>query len=88
MNGANAEFNALDVMARRLTITGSTLRNRESAFKSGLAAEVEQHFWPMIEAGTFRANVFRVFQLDEAAEAHRLMESGRHIGKIVLMVDS
>ena len=88
MKGADAEFNALDVMARRLTITGSTLRSRESAFKSALAAEVERHVWPLVEAGRFHAGVFRVFQLDEAAEAHRLMESGRHIGKIVLIVDS
>ncbi|MGB7794298.1 MAG: NAD(P)H-quinone oxidoreductase [Terrimicrobiaceae bacterium] len=88
MNGADGKFNALDVMARRLTITGSTLRSRESAFKSALAAEVERYVWPLVEAGRFHANVFKVFQFDEAAEAHRLMESGRHIGKIVLMVDS
>jgi putative PIG3 family NAD(P)H quinone oxidoreductase len=87
VNGARAEFNAHDIMARRLTITGSTLRSRESAFKSTLAAEVEQHVWPLIEAGKFRANVFQVFRLDEAAEAHRLMESSRHIGKIVLLVE-
>jgi len=87
MNGARAEFNAQDIMARRLTITGSTLRSRESAFKSALAAEVEQHVWPLIEAGKLRANVFKVFRLDEAAEAHGLMESSRHIGKIVLKID-
>ena len=88
VNGARAEFNAQDIMARRLTITGSTLRSRESAFKSALAAEVERHVWPLIEAGKFRANIFKVFRLDEAVEAHRLMESSRHIGKIVLLVES
>jgi putative PIG3 family NAD(P)H quinone oxidoreductase len=86
MNGAQAEFNAMDIMARRLTITGSTLRSREAAFKSALAADVERHVWPLIEEGKFRADVFKVFRLEEAAEAHRLMESSRHIGKIVLSV--
>jgi NADPH2:quinone reductase len=88
MRGARAEFNVLEIMARRLTITGSTLRSRDSAFKSALAAEVERCVWPIIDAGKFSANVFQVFRLDEAAEAHRLMESGGHIGKIVLGLDS
>jgi NADPH:quinone reductase len=87
VNGARAEFNAQDIMARRLTITGSTLRSRESAFKSALAAEVERHVWPLIEAGKLSANIFKIFRLDEAVEAHRLMESSRHIGKIVLLVE-
>jgi putative PIG3 family NAD(P)H quinone oxidoreductase len=87
MDGTQAEFNVLDIMVRRLTITGSTLRSRETTFKSALAADVEQYVWPLIEDGKFRANVFKVFRLEEAAEAHRLMESSRHIGKIVLAVD-
>jgi len=73
-------------MVRRLTITGSTLRSREAAFKSALAADVERCVWPLIEDGKFRSNVFKVFRLEEAAEAHRLMESSQHIGKIVLAV--
>jgi putative PIG3 family NAD(P)H quinone oxidoreductase len=85
MHGARGEFNAQDIMARRITITGSTLRSRSSAFKSALAVEVEQHVWPLIEGGKFRANVFAAFRPDEAAEAHALMESSRHIGKIVLV---
>jgi len=87
VNGAQAEFNVLDIMVRRLTITGSTLRSRETAFKSALAADVERYVWPLIEDGKFRAKVFKVFRLEEAAEAHRLMESSRHIGKIVLAVE-
>ena len=87
VNGAQAEFNVLDIMVRRLTITGSTLRSREPDFKSALAAEVERYIWPLIEGGKFRANVFKVFRLEEAAEAHRLMESSQHIGKIVLAVE-
>jgi putative PIG3 family NAD(P)H quinone oxidoreductase len=84
--GNRVEFDAHDVMTRRLTITGSTLRSRTGAFKSALVQEVEQHVWPVLAAGRFRANVFKVFPLAEAAEAHRLMESSGHIGKIVLAV--
>jgi len=86
VNGAQVGFNVRDVMMRRLTITGSTLRSREAAFKSALAAEVERHVWPLVEAGRFRANVFKTFPMEEVAEAHRLMESSQHIGKIVLTI--
>jgi len=86
MRGAQAEFDVREIMGGRLTITGSTLRSRETAFKRALAAEVERNVWPLIEAGKFRANVFKIFRLEEAADAHRLMESSRHIGKIVLSV--
>lgn len=86
MKGAKAEFNAWEVMARRLTISGSLLRSRDSAFKAALAAEVEAHVWPLLTAGKFRANVFKVFPLDRAADAHRLMESSQHIGKLVLEI--
>jgi NADPH:quinone reductase len=82
--GAKAEFNALQVMQRRLTITGSTLRARESAFKAALAQAVEQHVWPLITDGRYRASVYRTFPLAEAAAAHQLMEASTHIGKIVL----
>ena len=87
MKGAEAQFNALQVMTRRLTITGSTLRSRDAAFKTALAAEVEREIWPFIAAGKFQPKVCKVFRLEEAAEAHRLMESGKHIGKIVLAVE-
>lgn len=84
MKGGKAEFSAGQIMARRLTITGSTLRSREAAFKSALTAEVERSVWPLLEAGRFKANVFQTFPFAEAAAAHRLMESSGHIGKIVL----
>jgi NADPH:quinone reductase len=84
--GAKAEFHALQVMQRRLTITGSTLRARESAFKAALAEAVEQHVWPLITDGRYRASVYRTFPLAEAAAAHQLMETSTHIGKIVLEV--
>ncbi|OGX88892.1 zinc-binding dehydrogenase [Hymenobacter glacialis] len=88
MQGAAGEFNALDVMRRRLSITGSTLRPRSDDFKAALAAEVERHVWPLIAAGKFRPLIDKTFPLAEAAEAHRLMESSAHIGKIVLETGS
>jgi NADPH2:quinone reductase len=86
MQGAKAEFDAMQVMSRRLTITGSTLRPRSADFKATLAAEVEKHVWPLIAAGKFRPVIDRTFPLAEAAAAHQRMESSAHIGKIVLTV--
>jgi NADPH2:quinone reductase len=86
MQGAQAEFNAMQVMSRRLTITGSTLRPRSADFKAALGAEVEKHVWPLIAAGQFRPIIDRTFSLAEAAAAHQRMESSAHIGKIVLEV--
>lgn len=86
MQGATAEFNAMQVMSRRLTITGSTLRPRSAEFKAALAAAVEQHVWPLIAAGQFRSVIDRTYPLAEAAAAHQRMESSAHIGKIVLTV--
>ena len=84
MKGSNAEFDVKDIMKRRLTITGSTLRARENEFKSALAAEVEKYVWPLIAEGKFKPVVYKVFPFEQAAEAHALMESSSHIGKIVL----
>lgn len=84
MKGGKAEFNAHQVMSRRLTITGSTLRSREPAFKAALATDIERNVWPLIETGKFKANVFRTFSFEQAADAHRLIESSTHIGKVVL----
>jgi NADPH2:quinone reductase len=86
MQGATAEFNAMQVMSRRLTITGSTLRPRSAAFKAALAAAVEKHVWPLLAAGKFRPVIDRTFPLAEAAAAQQRMESSAHIGKIVLQV--
>jgi len=87
MKGAKAEFNAIDIMRRRLTITGSTLRNRDAAFKAQLAEEVLQHVWPLIEQGKFKPVIYKTFPLEEAWRAHELMESSEHIGKIILLND-
>jgi NADPH2:quinone reductase len=86
MQGATAEINAMQVMSRRLTITGSTLRPRSADFKAALAGAVEQHVWPLIAAGQFRPIIDRVFSLSEATAAHQRMESSAHIGKIVLEI--
>jgi putative PIG3 family NAD(P)H quinone oxidoreductase len=85
MNGSRMELNIRDIMQKRLTITGSTLRNREISFKAALAKEVEKHVWPAIESGKFKAVIYRTFPLQEANKAHELMESSSHIGKIVLL---
>ncbi|MBD2720968.1 NAD(P)H-quinone oxidoreductase [Hymenobacter armeniacus] len=84
MQGSKGEFSALEMMRRRLTITGSTLRPRSADFKAALAEEVEKHVWPLIAAGKFRPVIHATFPLAEAAAAHRLMESSAHIGKILL----
>jgi NADPH:quinone reductase len=85
MKGNDAAINVHDIMRRRLTITGSTLRNRQVSFKAQLAAEVEKHVWPLLESGKFKAVIYKQFPLGEAAKAHALMESSEHIGKIVLV---
>ena len=84
--GAMAEIPVWQVMARRLTLTGSTLRARPAAFKAALAAELRREVWPHLEAGTIRPVIDSVFPLEAAADAHRRMESGDHVGKIVLEV--
>lgn len=84
--GNTMELNIRDVMQKRLTITGSTLRSREISFKAALAKEIEKHVWPVIESGKFRPVIYRTFPLQEAYKAHELMESSSHIGKIVLVI--
>jgi NADPH:quinone reductase-like Zn-dependent oxidoreductase len=85
MKGGKTNFDAIDIMRRRLTITGSTLRNRDVGFKADLIAEVYKYVWPMIESGKFKPVIYNTFSLANAADAHALMESSEHIGKIVLM---
>lgn len=87
MKGGEAQVNVLDIMRKRLTVTGSTLRNRAVTFKSALAAEVEKNVWPLIQKRQFKPVIYKTFPLGQAAEAHRLMESSEHIGKIVLVVE-
>lgn len=85
MDRSKAELNISAVMQKRLTITGSTLRGREYAFKKALIAAVYQHVYPLIAAGKYKPVIYKTFPLPQAAEAHRLMESSEHIGKIILV---
>ena len=84
MKGDETTFKLSQVMRKRLTITGSLLRPRDIAFKSSVAAKLKEFVWPWLESGKIKPVVFETFPLEKAAEAHRLMESSKHIGKIVL----
>ncbi len=82
--GVKAEFNAGLVLRRRLTITGSTLRPRPVAFKAAIARSLRERVWPLLAAGTIKPVIHQVFEPAQAADAHALMESNRHIGKLML----
>ena len=82
--GARAEANFSLVLRKRLTITGSTLRPRSVRFKSRVAAALREKVWPLLESGTIKPVVHSTFDAADAAGAHALMESNRHVGKIVL----
>ncbi|QUS36992.1 NAD(P)H-quinone oxidoreductase [Falsirhodobacter algicola] len=84
LSGAKVELNMAEVMSRRLTITGSTLRPQTALQKARIAAELERHVWPMIASGALRPVMDSTFAMDDAAKAHARMESSAHIGKIVL----
>jgi len=78
-------FSIHQVMNKRLTITGSTLRGREYSFKKKLAQSVLQHVWPLIQEGKFKTIIYKILPFTEAAAAHRLLEESEHTGKIVLV---
>jgi NADPH2:quinone reductase len=82
--GVKSEFNAGEVLRRRLLITGSTLRPRPAAFKAAIAQSLRAKVWPLIEAGRVKPVIERVFDARDAAAAHALMESSQHVGKIAL----
>jgi NADPH:quinone reductase len=86
MGGDAAPLDFRRILTRRLTITGSTLRPRTPAEKGVIAAALRQEVWPLLEQGRIAPKIDRTFPLREAADAHRLMESSAHIGKIVLTV--
>ena len=86
LNGVKATINILTMMQRRLTLTGSTLRARSIAEKGAIASALRQHVWPLLESGAVSPVIYETFPLRAAAEAHRVMESGAHIGKLVLVV--
>jgi len=82
--GAKAEVNFMPLMLKRLTYTGSTLRIQSVESKGRIARALRERVWPLIESGAIRPVIHATFPLERAAEAHRLMESNAHIGKIIL----
>jgi NADPH:quinone reductase len=86
LRGHTSELDINQVMRRRLTITGSTLRPRSVDFKGYIARNLRQKIWPLVESGKIKPEIYKTFPLEAAADAHRLMESSEHIGKIVLTV--
>ena len=88
LGGAHATIATMGILQRRLTITGSTLRARAIEEKAAIAASVREHVWALIARGEMRPVIHATFPMARAADAHRLMESGAHIGKLVLLVQS
>ena len=86
LRGHKTELDINEVMRRRLVVTGSTLRPRPVEFKGYVAKNLREKIWPLIEAGKIKPEIFKTFPLEQAADAHRLMETSQHIGKIVLTV--
>jgi NADPH2:quinone reductase len=86
LRGMKSEIDLSVVMAKRLQITGSTLRPRTVEFKGQVAKSLRERVWPLVEAGRIKPVVYKTFPLAEASEAHKLMETSQHIGKIVLTV--
>lgn len=82
--GPKTEIDLRQIMMKRLTLTGSTLRNRPVPFKAELARALEETVWPIIARGRFKPVVDRIFPLDEVVDAHRRIDSGEHFGKIIL----
>jgi NADPH2:quinone reductase len=86
LGGGKATVPLGQILIRRLTVTGSTLRPRPLAFKAKIAANLREHVWPLLDAGIIKPVIYKTFPLAEAAQAHVLMESSSHVGKIVLDV--
>jgi NADPH2:quinone reductase len=84
LGGREGRFDIRDMMMRRLTLTGATLRARPVDFKLRIAQELRQQVWPLISAGRIRPVIDKGFPLEQAAQAHERIESGAHIGKILL----
>ena len=86
--GSNVEINLMPIMLKRITYTGSTLRSRTDAYKAEIARQLETLVWPLLETRKLRAVIHKIFPLKAAAEAHQLMESAAHTGKILLEINS
>jgi NADPH2:quinone reductase len=86
LKSSKVELDLMQMMRRRLTITGSTLRPRTPEEKGAIARDLATHVWPLLESGAVKPVIHAQFPLERAADAHRMMEAGAHIGKIVLVV--
>jgi NADPH2:quinone reductase len=86
LGGAKGTIDFGQILRRRLTVTGSTLRPRSVAFKQMIADKLRQRVWPLLESGQIKPVIFQTFPLDQAAAAHTLMETSTHVGKIMLTV--
>ena len=84
LGGPKTTINWIPIMQKRLVLTGSTLRPRPTAEKAAIAQALHQNVWPLIEKGQVQPVIYATFALKEASEAHQLMETSAHIGKIVL----
>ncbi|MFF7472193.1 zinc-binding dehydrogenase [Streptomyces sp. NPDC008092] len=84
-NGLEGSLNLAELVFKRASVHGTTLRTRSKEQKAAVVAEVRKNVWPMIESGAVRLVVERTLPMAEAAEAHRLMEAGGHLGKILLV---
>ena len=78
------DFDFMSVMLKRLTITGATLRSRPLAAKAAIASALREKVWPLLESGAVMPKLYATFPLEQARQAHELMESSAHLGKIVL----
>ena len=87
LQGTKAEVNFAQVMMRRLTLTGSTLRPQSVEAKAAIAADLRREVWPLLAAGRIAPVIDCVYPLEQAAEAHARMESSAHVGKIILSLD-
>ena len=86
LQGANIKMNFAEIMTRRLTITGSTLRPQSDLAKAKIADSLQKKVWPLLETGRLQTVIDNTFDLQDASKAHARMESGAHIGKIVLKI--
>lgn len=86
LGGTKGIVDLAQILRRRLTITGSTLRPRSIAFKAAIAANLRKRIWPMLESGAIKPVIHQTFPLEQASQAHALMETSAHVGKIMLKV--
>jgi NADPH2:quinone reductase len=86
LGGAHSDVDLSQILRRRLTITGSTLRPRSIEFKTAIVAKLQSQVWPFLQSKRIKPVIYRIFPLEQAAQAHELMETSRHIGKIMLKI--